>query len=331
MNKGFGNIPSSFGGLGGSGNKNKGSGFVIAVIILILTVFFNLKTLSGSNDADNTQKTSTPKEEQVVKKEKPTDTDVVKKEKPKQTEEEKFSDDTSMEADSSNESESQSSDSNNVSNLEKEQILLSTNIVTQDNLPDFDGSNKAIAINGGFADFDIDEFFGTKPFKSGWVQFTELDSMNRVQVARAFLTPDFYRGSEDRAEESNISNIKPTGWKNKKIDNQYIYNRSHLIGYAFSKDNVDVPQNLMTGTRDFNANTTWGMLKYEDMVRDSIKQGESIMYEVRPIFIGNELVARGVQIRASSYGSDALDFNVFIYNVQDNLTINYLDGTSTKK
>ena len=330
MNKGFGNIPSSFGGLGGSGNKNKGSGFVIAVIILILTVFFNLKTLSGSNDTDNTQKTSTPKEEQVVKKEKPTDTDVVKKEKPKQTEEEKFSDDTSVEIEESSD-ESKSSDSNNISNLEKEQILLSTNIVTQDNLPDYDGSNKAIAINGGFADFDIDEFFGTKPFKSGWVQFTELDSMNRVQVARAFLTPDFYRGSEDRAEESNISQIKPTGWKNKKIDNQYIYNRSHLIGYAFSKDNVDVPQNLMTGTRDFNANTTWGMLKYEDMVRDSIKQGESIMYEVRPIFIGNELVARGVQIRATSYGSDALDFNVFIYNVQDNLTINYLDGTSTKK
>lgn len=330
MNKGFGNIPSSFGGLGGSGNKNKGSGFVIAVIILILTIFFNLKTLSGSNDVDNTQKTSTPKEEQVVKKEKPKDTDVSKKEKPKQSEEEKFSDDSSVEIEESS-YESESSDSNNVSNLEKEQILLSTNIVTQDNLPDYDGSNKAIAINGGFADFDIDEFFGTKPFKSGWVQFTELDSMNRVQVARAFLTPDFYRGSDDRAEESNISNIKPTGWKNKKIDNQYIYNRSHLIGYAFSKDNVDVPQNLMTGTRDFNANTTWGMLKYEDMVRDSIKQGESIMYEVRPIFIGNELVARGVQIRATSYGSDTLDFNVFIYNVQDNITINYLDGTSTKK
>lgn len=330
MNKGFGNIPSSFGGLGGSGNKNKGSGFVIAVIILILTIFFNLKTLSGSNDVDNTQKTSTPKEEQVVKKEKPKDTDVSKKEKPKQSEEEKFSDESSVEIEESSD-ESESSDSNNVSNLEKEQILLSTNIVTQDNLPDYDGSNKAIAINGGFADFDIDEFFGTKPFKSGWVQFTELDSMNRVQVARAFLTPDFYRGSDDRAEESNISNIKPTGWKNKKIDNQYIYNRSHLIGYAFSKDNVDVPQNLMTGTRDFNANTTWGMLKYEDMVRDSIKQGESIMYEVRPIFIGNELVARGVQIRATSYGSDTLDFNVFIYNVQDNITINYLDGTSTKK
>lgn len=330
MNKGFGNIPSGFGGLGGSGNKNKGSGFVIAVIILILTVFFNLKTLSGSNDADNTQKTSTPKEEQVVKKEKPRETEVSKKEKPKQSEEEKASDETSESIEETNQS-SESSNSNNVSNLEKEQILLSTNIVTQDNLPDYDGSNKAIAINGGFADFDIDEFFGTKPFKSGWVQFTELDSMNRVQVARAFLTPDFYRGSDDRAEESNISHIKPTGWKNKKVDNQYIYNRSHLIGYAFSKDNVDVPQNLMTGTRDFNANTTWGMLKYEDMVRDSIKQGESIMYEVRPIFIGNELVARGVQIRASSYGSDTLDFNVFIYNVQDNININYLDGTSTKK
>lgn len=327
MNKGFGNIPSGFGGMGGSGNRNKGSGFVVAIIIAILTVFFNLKTLSGTDDVDNTSKESTqPREEQVVKKEKPTED--TKKEKPKKSEEsiEKPTEPTEESSEPS-----KGDNSGSASNLEKEQMLLSTNIVTQENLPDYDGVNKGIAVNGGFADFDIDEFFGNKSFKSGWVQFNDLDSMNRVQVARAFLTPDFYRGSVNRAEESNISNIKPTGWKNKKVDNQYIYNRSHLIGYAFSKDNVDVPQNLMTGTRDFNANTTWGMLKYEDMVRDAIKQGESIMYEVRPIFIGNELVARGVQIRATSYGSETLDFNVFIYNVQDNLNINYLDGTSTKK
>lgn len=323
MNKNFGNISSNFGNFGG-GSGNKGSGFIIVVIIAILTVFFNLKTLSGGDTKEIETK---PSEEQVVKKNKPTKSDEIK------TSESKIIESTTnnyTETESSTKS-LESSEKPTNSNLEKEQILLSTSIVTQENLPDYDGINKGLAINGGFADFDIDEFFGNKSFKSGWVQFSDLDSLNRVQVARAFLTPDFYRGSEDREEESNISHVKPTGWKNKKIDNKYIYNRSHLIGYAFSKDNVDVPQNLMTGTRDFNANTTWGMLKYENMVRDAIKQGESIMYEVRPIFIGNELVARGVQIRATSYGSDALDFNVFIYNVQDNLNINYLDGTSTKK
>ncbi len=323
MNKNFGNISSNFGNFGG-GSGNKGSGFIIVVIIAILTVFFNLKTLSGGDTKEIETK---PSEEQVVKKKKPTKSDEIK------TSESKIIESTTnnyTETESSTKS-LESSEKPTNSNLEKEQILLSTSIVTQENLPDYDGINKGLAINGGFADFDIDEFFGNKSFKSGWVQFSDLDSLNRVQVARAFLTPDFYRGSEDREEESNISHVKPTGWKNKKIDNKYIYNRSHLIGYAFSKDNVDVPQNLMTGTRDFNANTTWGMLKYENMVRDAIKQGESIMYEVRPIFIGNELVARGVQIRATSYGSDALDFNVFIYNVQDNLNINYLDGTSTKK
>lgn len=324
MNKNFGNISSNFGNFGGGSGNNKGSGFIIVVIIAILTVFFNLKTLSGGDTKEIETK---PSEEQVVKKKKPTKSDEIK------TSESKIIESTtnnSTETESSTKS-LESSEKPTNSNLEKEQILLSTSIVTQENLPDYDGINKGLAINGGFADFDIDEFFGNKSFKSGWVQFSDLDSLNRVQVARAFLTPDFYRGSEDREEESNISHVKPTGWKNKKIDNKYIYNRSHLIGYAFSKDNVDVPQNLMTGTRDFNANTTWGMLKYENMVRDAIKQGESIMYEVRPIFIGNELVARGVQIRATSYGSDALDFNVFIYNVQDNLNINYLDGTSTKK
>ena len=324
MNKNFGNISSNFGNFGGGSGNNKGSGFIIFVIIAILTVFFNLKTLSGENTKEIETK---PSEEQVVKKKKPTKSDETKTLDRKPIE---STTNNSKEIDSNTKS-TESSENQTNSNLEKEQILLSTNIVTQENLPDYDGFNKGLAINGGFADFYIDEFFGNKSFKSGWVQFSDLDSLNRVQVARAFLTPDFYRGSEDRNEESNISNIKPTGWKNKKIDNNYIYNRSHLIGYAFSKDNVDVPQNLMTGTRDFNANTTWGMLKYENMVRDAIKQGESIMYEVRPIFIGNELVARGVQMRASSYGSDALDFNVFIYNVQDNLNINYLDGTSTKK
>lgn len=324
MNKNFSNISSNFGNFGGGSGNNKGSGFIIFVIIAILTVFFNLKTLSGENTKEIETK---PSEEQVVKKKKPAKSDETKTLDRKPIE---STTNNSKEIESNTKS-SESSGKQTTSNLEKEQILLSTNIVTQENLPDYDGFNKGLAINGGFADFDIDEFFGNKSFKSGWVQFSDLDSLNRVQVARAFLTPDFYRGSEDRKEESNISNIKPTGWKNKKIDNNYIYNRSHLIGYAFSKDNVDVPQNLMTGTRDFNANTTWGMLKYENMVRDAIKQGESIMYEVRPIFIGNELVARGVQMRATSYGSDALDFNVFIYNVQDNVNINYLDGTSTKK
>lgn len=328
MNKNFGSISSNFGM--GSGN-NKGSGFIIFVIIAILTVFFNLKTLSGENTKEIETKLS---EEQVVKKKKPTKSEEIKtvesKTREPATTNSKEIENNTKEIESSTKS-SESSEKQTNSNLEKEQILLSTNIVTPENLPDYDGFNKGLAINGGFADFNIDEFFGNKSFKSGWVQFSDLDSLNRVQVARAFLTPDFYRGSEDRKEESNIYNIKPTGWKNKKIDNNYIYNRSHLIGYSFAKANVDVPQNLMTGTRDFNANTNWGMLKYENMVRDAIQQGESIMYEVRPIFIGNELVARGVQMRASSYGSDALDFNVFIYNVQDNLNINYLDGTSTKK
>ena len=324
MNKNFGNISSNFGNFGGGSGNNKGSGFIIFVIIAILTVFFNLKTLSGENTKEIETK---PSEEQVVKKKKPTKSDETKTLDRKPIE---STTNNSKEIDSNTKS-TESSENQTNSNLEKEQKLLSTNIVTPENLPDYDGFNKGLAINGGFADFDIDEFFGNKSFKSGWVQFSDLDSLNRVQVARAFLTPEFYRGSEDRKEESNIYNIKPTGWKNKKIDNNYIYNRSHLIGYSFAKANVDVPQNLMTGTRDFNANTTWGMLKYENMVRDAIQQGESIMYEVRPIFIGNELVARGVQMRASSYGSDALDFNVFIYNVQDNLNINYLDGTSTKK
>ncbi|MEQ2561261.1 hypothetical protein, partial [Sutterella wadsworthensis] len=175
MNKNFGNISSNFGNFGG-GSGNKGSGFIIVVIIAILTVFFNLKTLSGGDTKEIETK---PSEEQVVKKKKPTKSDEIK------TSESKIIESTtnnSTETESSTKS-LESSEKPTNSNLEKEQILLSTSIVTQENLPDYDGINKGLAINGGFADFDIDEFFGNKSFKSGWVQFSDLDSLNRVQVA----------------------------------------------------------------------------------------------------------------------------------------------------
>lgn len=327
MGNRFNGISSSFGsggGFGGSGG-NKNSAFITIGIILALTLFFNLGgTDDKETDTPNTQETTqTTKEKPTIvlnsSEKEPEKSTTKESEKPEESSESYVEEPT------------EESQTEFASEKEKENYVMNHVSITPDQLPKYDGTNKNIAVNAGIADMDIDAFFKNKSFKAGWVDFSDLDSLNRVGQAKAFLTPDFYRGSADRASESNISNIKPTGWKNKKVDNRDIYNRSHLIGYAFSKDNVDIPQNLMTGTREFNANKTWGMLYYEDLVRESIKNGNSIMYEVTPIFVGNELIARGVQMRASSYGSDDLDFNVFIYNVQDNISINYLDGTSTKK
>jgi DNA-entry nuclease len=55
-----------------------------------------------------------------------------------------------------------------------------------------------------------------------------------------------------------------------------------------------------------------------------------IRYQVKPVYRGNELVARGVQMRAQSVGDNTVRFNVYIFNVEPGYTINYTDGTSVK-
>lgn len=202
----------------------------------------------------------------------------------------------------------------------------STQYITSSDISDYSGQ-KNIVLNNNSTNLNYDSFYaelGNSNFS-----LTNLDNLNRAGIAKAILSPNTYRGSEDREENSNISSIKPTGWKNKRIDGSYIYNRSHLIGYSLIDANTDTPLNLITGTRSFNADTDWGMLHYENLVRDAVKSGKTVMYVVNPIFKDNELVARGVQMMAKSTDG-SFEFNVFIYNVQDNITINYADGTSTK-
>ncbi|EPC74255.1 DNA-entry nuclease [Lacticaseibacillus paracasei subsp. paracasei Lpp41] len=120
----------------------------------------------------------------------------------------------------------------------------------------------------------------------------------------------------------------PTGWHNKKTAHGWLYNRSHLIGYQLTGENNN-PKNLMTGTQTLN---TPLMLAHEMDIAYYLKQstGHYVRYEVKPIFRGNELVARGVQMRAQSIGDNQVYFNVYIFNIEPGYTINYADGTSTK-
>lgn len=193
--------------------------------------------------------------------------------------------------------------------------------VTENDIPLYDGSTKNIVLNNNKSGLAIDSMID--------LSFSNLDSKNRVGVASAILTPETYHGSENRAEESNISNIKSTGLKNKKINGSYIYNRSHLIEYAYKGVQTDSVLTLISGTRDFNANMDWVMLKYETMVQQAVKSGKTVYYEVNPVFHGDNIVATGVQMRAVSTDG-SLEFNVFIYNVQDGVIINYSNGNSQK-
>ncbi|OPD54070.1 DNA/RNA non-specific endonuclease [Bacillus anthracis] len=182
---------------------------------------------------------------------------------------------------------------------------------------------KIVEVNGNKADFTQDQLDKgqLKNTNPTWQEFSNLDSKNRVGTAVALIGKEI-QPKEKRDERLNT---KPTGWHQKKLsDGSRLFDRSHLIGYQLTGQN-DNPKNLMTGTKDFNRHS---MLKYENMVDKEVDKGSYVLYEVKPVFIGDELVARGVQMKAKTINNDHLDFNVFCYNVQDGVEIDYKDGTS---
>ncbi len=190
-----------------------------------------------------------------------------------------------------------------------------------DNIPAFSGS-PYVAINGNTPYFSSSEIT-TKSYES----YSSLDSLGRCSVVIACLGRDIM----PTEERGSIGQVKPTGWHTVKydfVDGKYLYNRCHLIGFQLSGENANT-RNLITGTRYLNVQ---GMLPFENMVADYIKETDNhVMYRVTPIFKGNELVARGVQIEAYSVEDegDGIFFNVYCYNVQPGVEIDYATGKST--
>ena len=155
-----------------------------------------------------------------------------------------------------------------------------------------------------------------------WEHYGDLDQLNRVTAAQAMLNQDLMP-TEKRGD---ISNVTPTGWKNKKLAKGYLFNRSHLIGFALSGEN-DNWKNLMTGTAQLNNPE---MLRHEMDLKYYLEQSPDhfVRYSVTPIFKGDELLARGVHLMAQSIKDDGIHFNVYIFNVQEGVDLNYADGSS---
>lgn len=132
-------------------------------------------------------------------------------------------------------------------------------------------------------------------------------------------------------ERGEIGSVKPTGWHTVKYDivsGKYLYNRCHLIGYQLSAENANT-KNLITGTRYLNVE---GMLPFENMVADYIKETNNhVLYRVTPMFAGENLLCSGVLIEAKSVEDNGAGilFNVYCYNVQPGITIDYLTGDSS--
>lgn len=178
-------------------------------------------------------------------------------------------------------------------------------VVLQDNQPNFDRRDLTL-----------------EPFET----YSELDSLGRCGVAYANVCLDIMP-TEPRGD---IGQVKPSGWQTAKydcVDGKYLYNRCHLIGYQLAGENAN-ERNLITGTRYMNVE---GMLPFENMVDDYVEEtGNHVLYRVTPVFEGTNLVASGVQIEAFSVEDEGegLCFNVYVYNVQPGITIDYATGES---
>ncbi len=173
---------------------------------------------------------------------------------------------------------------------------------------------------------NVPKFQATEYTVDSFETYGELDALGRCTEAVACIGLDLMP-TEDRG---SIGQVKPSGWQTIRydiVDGGYLYNRCHLIGFQLSGENAN-EQNLITGTRYMN---TKGMLPFENMVADYVKETTNhVLYRVTPIFEGTELVARGVQIEALSMEDNGagICFNVYVYNVQPGIIIDYATGHS---
>lgn len=209
---------------------------------------------------------------------------------------------------------------NEIKEFLTEPLISSKETYKLENIPKYNG-NAYIEINNNKPNFTEEDYT-----KGTFETYSDLDNLNRAGVAFAKISKEIM----PTEERGSIGMIKPTGWHTIKYDivsGKYLYNRCHLIGYQLTGENAN-EKNLITCTRQTN---TGPMLDFENEVANYIKKTNNhVLYRVTPIYEGNNLLASGIQIEASSVEDKCNDicFNVYIYNVQDGITIDYKTGDS---
>lgn len=188
-------------------------------------------------------------------------------------------------------------------------------------IPNYTGNPYTI-VNDNEPEFDESDFT-TEAFET----YSDLDNLGRCGVAYANICKELMP-TEKRGK---IGMIKPSGWHTVKypeiIKDRYLYNRCHLIGFQLVGENAN-EKNLITGTRYLNVD---GMLPFENEIADYVNNtGNHVLYRVTPIFDGENLIASGVQMEAESVedSGEGVKFNVYCYNVQPGIGIDYATGDS---
>lgn len=207
-----------------------------------------------------------------------------------------------------------------------ESVTNSNNVVSYtsydlDSIPEYSG-NLYVVINDNIPIFDESAYE-----LAAFATYSDLDYLSRVGVAYGKLGITLM----PTEERESISSVTPSGWIQANYDfvsAGYLYNRSHLIGFQLTGENAN-DKNLMTGTRTFNVS---GMLPFENMVADYISETSNhVMYRITPVYEGENLVANGILMEAYSIedDGDGVMFNVFIYNNEPGVVIDYLTGESS--
>lgn len=212
-----------------------------------------------------------------------------------------------------------------INEYNNESEITNSNITSYDlkDIPEYNG-NAYVVVNNNEPYFDDDEIT-TNEFE----KYSNLDSLGRCGVAYANVSIK----TMPTAKREGIGMIKPSGWHTVKYDNvdgKYLYNRCHLIGYQLTGENAN-EKNLITCTRYMN---TVGMLEFENKVAEYVKETKNhVMYRVTPKYKGDNLLASGVLMEALSVEDNGkgIKFNVYVYNVQEGISINYKDGSSYLK
>ncbi|MGL5258754.1 MAG: DNA/RNA non-specific endonuclease [Lachnospiraceae bacterium] len=189
-----------------------------------------------------------------------------------------------------------------------------------ENIPVYSGK-AYITVNN-----NIPYFTDTELTTTAFETYSNLDALGRCGVAYANICMEIM----PTEKREGIGSVKPTGWHTIKydcVDGKYLYNRCHLIGFQLAGENANT-KNLITGTRYLNID---GILPFENMIADYVKEtNHHVLYRVTPIYDGNNLIATGVLLEAKSVedNGEGILFNVFCYNNQPGVVINYADGSS---
>jgi len=185
-------------------------------------------------------------------------------------------------------------------------------------IPAYEGE-PYVVIDGNDPGFTAEEL-SRKPYEA----YGKLDLLGRCTAAEAMISSEMMPVTP----REGIGMIQPTGWHTIKydiIEDRYLYNRCHLIGYQLTGENAN-ERNLITGTRYMNI---CGMLPWENMVADYVRRSrDRVMYRVTPVFDGMNLLASGVHMQAQSVFTDQILFNIFVFNIQPGIRIDYRTGRS---